>query len=128
MLIRSSSCDQSYEFNLIFSYLNSPYSWNLRLVNQMNPWKSYLLPQHLAITTLATTTMKKKCQSNIRETLDGKFQSNCMHFVHLWLTSVLNINSDTPTSSGPNSFGKTKQGFCDVKKIFEKSLREFSDD
>jgi len=30
---------------------------------------------------------------------------------------------DTPTSSGPNSFGKTKQGFCDAKKIFEKNLR-----
>ncbi|XP_031623004.1 PEST proteolytic signal-containing nuclear protein-like [Contarinia nasturtii] len=37
-----------------------------------------------------------------------------------------NIGRDTPTSSGPNSFGKTKQGFCDVKKIFEKSLREFN--
>lgn len=34
-----------------------------------------------------------------------------------------NIGRDTPTSSGPNSFGKTKQGFCDAKKIFEKNLR-----
>ncbi|XP_055704828.1 PEST proteolytic signal-containing nuclear protein-like isoform X2 [Phlebotomus papatasi] len=34
-----------------------------------------------------------------------------------------NIGRDTPTSSGPNSFGKTKQGFCDSKKIFEKTLR-----
>lgn len=38
------------------------------------------------------------------------------------------IHSDTPTSSGPNSFGKTKQGFCDVKKIFEKSLRDFNNE
>lgn len=35
-----------------------------------------------------------------------------------------NIGRDTPTSSGPNSFGKTKQGFIDSKKLFEKSLRE----
>ncbi|XP_055694392.1 PEST proteolytic signal-containing nuclear protein-like isoform X2 [Lutzomyia longipalpis] len=34
-----------------------------------------------------------------------------------------NIGRDTPTSSGPNSFGKTKQGFCDSKKIFEKTIR-----
>lgn len=33
-----------------------------------------------------------------------------------------NIGRETPTSSGPNSFGKTKHGFCDSKKIFEKKL------
>lgn len=31
---------------------------------------------------------------------------------------------DTPTSSGPNSFGKTKHGFSDAKKLFEKNLKE----
>lgn len=31
---------------------------------------------------------------------------------------------DTPTSSGPNSFGKTKQGFSDAKKVFERNLKE----
>lgn len=31
---------------------------------------------------------------------------------------------ETPTSAGPNSFGKTKQGFCDAKKVFEKNLKE----
>ncbi|KAJ8680454.1 hypothetical protein QAD02_016241 [Eretmocerus hayati] len=35
-----------------------------------------------------------------------------------------NIGRDTPTSAGPNSFGKTKQGFCDSKKIFEKTLKK----
>lgn len=35
-----------------------------------------------------------------------------------------NIGRNTPTSSGPNSFGKTKHGFCDQKKIFEKSVKE----
>ncbi|XP_019773095.1 PEST proteolytic signal-containing nuclear protein isoform X2 [Dendroctonus ponderosae] len=35
-----------------------------------------------------------------------------------------NIGRNTPTSSGPNSFGKTKHGFSDAKKIFEKNLRE----
>ncbi|KAG8221953.1 hypothetical protein J437_LFUL007794 [Ladona fulva] len=33
-----------------------------------------------------------------------------------------NIGRDTPTSTGPNSFGKTKKGFCDTKKMFEKTL------
>ncbi|KAL0117410.1 hypothetical protein PUN28_010321 [Cardiocondyla obscurior] len=35
-----------------------------------------------------------------------------------------NIGRETPTSAGPNSFGKTKQGFCDSKKIFEKTLKK----
>ncbi|XKL61277.1 hypothetical protein PGB90_008334 [Kerria lacca] len=35
-----------------------------------------------------------------------------------------NIGRDTPTSAGPNSYGKTKQGFCNVKKVFEKNLKE----
>ncbi|XP_054707497.1 PEST proteolytic signal-containing nuclear protein-like [Uloborus diversus] len=35
-----------------------------------------------------------------------------------------NIGRDTPTSAGPNSFGKTRQGFCDSKKVFERQLRE----
>ncbi|GAB0088282.1 PEST proteolytic signal-containing nuclear protein [Sergentomyia squamirostris] len=39
-----------------------------------------------------------------------------------------NIGRDTPTSSGPNSFGKTKQGFCDAKKILEKNLRDTADE
>lgn len=34
------------------------------------------------------------------------------------------MRRDTPTSAGPNSFGKTKHGFCDAKKVFEKSLKE----
>ncbi|XP_068617742.1 PEST proteolytic signal-containing nuclear protein-like [Battus philenor] len=35
-----------------------------------------------------------------------------------------NIGRETPTSAGPNSFGKTKQGFCDAKKVFEKNLKQ----
>ncbi|RZC32978.1 PCNP domain containing protein [Asbolus verrucosus] len=38
-----------------------------------------------------------------------------------------NIGRDTPTSSGPNSFGKTKQGFSDSKKVFEKNMKEAMD-
>lgn len=38
-----------------------------------------------------------------------------------------NIGRETPTSSGPNSFGKTKHGFCDSKKIFEKKLNTMTD-
>ncbi|CAH1116204.1 unnamed protein product [Phaedon cochleariae] len=38
-----------------------------------------------------------------------------------------NIGRETPTSSGPNSFGKTKHGFSDAQKLFEKSLKEAMD-
>ncbi|KAG8194644.1 hypothetical protein JTE90_003117 [Oedothorax gibbosus] len=38
-----------------------------------------------------------------------------------------NIGRDTPTSAGPNSFGKTRQGFCDSKKVFERQLKEKMD-
>ncbi|XP_076064108.1 PEST proteolytic signal-containing nuclear protein-like isoform X2 [Oratosquilla oratoria] len=38
-----------------------------------------------------------------------------------------NIGRDTPTSAGPNSFGKTRMGFCDSKKIYEKKLKEIQD-
>ncbi|XP_070498551.1 PEST proteolytic signal-containing nuclear protein-like isoform X2 [Chironomus tepperi] len=39
-----------------------------------------------------------------------------------------NIGKDTPTSSGPNSFGKTKQGFIDTKKLFERKLKQMADE
>ncbi|CAG5136195.1 unnamed protein product [Candidula unifasciata] len=35
-----------------------------------------------------------------------------------------NIGRDTPTASGPNSYGKGKQGFIDRQKIIEKQLKE----
>ncbi|XP_005090619.1 PEST proteolytic signal-containing nuclear protein [Aplysia californica] len=35
-----------------------------------------------------------------------------------------NIGRDTPTASGPNSYGKGKQGFIDRHKIIEKQLKE----
>lgn len=38
-----------------------------------------------------------------------------------------NIGRETPTSSGPNSFGKTKHGFCDSKKMLEKKLNSLHD-
>ncbi|KAB7495660.1 PEST proteolytic signal-containing nuclear protein [Armadillidium nasatum] len=38
-----------------------------------------------------------------------------------------NIGRDTPTSSGPNSFGKSRMGFCDSKKMYERKLREIQD-
>lgn len=40
---------------------------------------------------------------------------------------VLFVFRDTPTSSGPNSFGKTKHGFSDAKKVFEKNLKDAMD-
>ena len=38
-----------------------------------------------------------------------------------------NIGRETATSSGPNSFGKTRQGFIDANKLFEKNLQEAMD-
>ncbi|BFZ24671.1 hypothetical protein BsWGS_27710 [Bradybaena similaris] len=35
-----------------------------------------------------------------------------------------NVGRDTPTASGPNSYGKGKQGFIDRQKIIEKQLKE----
>jgi len=33
-----------------------------------------------------------------------------------------NVGRDTITSSGPNSFGKTRQGFTDSGRLFERQL------
>nr|ACO14984.1 PEST proteolytic signal-containing nuclear protein [Caligus clemensi] len=38
-----------------------------------------------------------------------------------------NIRRETATSSGPNSFGKTKEGFIDFKKLYERQLQEDMD-
>lgn len=38
-----------------------------------------------------------------------------------------NIGKNTPTSAGPNSFGKTKEGFVDSKKMFEKKMQQMLD-
>lgn len=39
-----------------------------------------------------------------------------------------NLGRKTPTSSGPNSYGKNNLGFCDSKKLFEKQLQEQADE
>lgn len=38
-----------------------------------------------------------------------------------------NIGRDTPTSAGPNSFNKGKQGFSDNQKLWERKLKAHSD-
>lgn len=40
---------------------------------------------------------------------------------------IIIIYRDTPTSSGPNSFGKTKQGFCDPGKLYEMSVKKLQE-
>ena len=35
-----------------------------------------------------------------------------------------NVGRETVTSSGPNSFGKTRQGFTDTKKLYEKNMHK----
>ncbi len=51
------------------------------------------------------------------------------HFVYISEAKMKmrNIGRETITSAGPNSFGKTKQGFCDEKKLFEKRLQDAMD-
>merc|ERR1712113_1212924 len=38
-----------------------------------------------------------------------------------------NVGRETITSSGPNSFGKTRQGFTDANKLFERKMKEDMD-
>lgn len=38
-----------------------------------------------------------------------------------------NIGRETPTSAGPNSFNKGKQGFSDHKKLWERKLKAQAD-
>ncbi|KAL5009934.1 hypothetical protein ScPMuIL_012239 [Solemya velum] len=38
-----------------------------------------------------------------------------------------NIGRNTPTASGPNSFGKGRLGFCDRQKIIERELKSQMD-
>lgn len=38
-----------------------------------------------------------------------------------------NIGRETPTSAGPNSFNKGKQGFSDHQKLWERKLKTHSD-
>uniref|UniRef100_A0A3B4ELX9 PEST proteolytic signal-containing nuclear protein n=1 Tax=Pygocentrus nattereri TaxID=42514 RepID=A0A3B4ELX9_PYGNA len=38
-----------------------------------------------------------------------------------------NIGRDTPTSAGPNSFNKGKQGFSDHQKLWERKLKSLTD-
>ncbi|XP_075903881.1 PEST proteolytic signal-containing nuclear protein isoform X3 [Nelusetta ayraudi] len=38
-----------------------------------------------------------------------------------------NIGRETPTSAGPNSFNKGKQGFSDNQKLWERKLKAVSD-
>ena len=40
---------------------------------------------------------------------------------------VFFLNRETPTASGPNSYGKGKQGFVDRHKVIEKQLKEEMD-
>ena len=35
-----------------------------------------------------------------------------------------NVGRETITSSGPNSFGKTKQGFTDMGALYERNLKK----
>lgn len=51
------------------------------------------------------------------------FGAHCKFEDSIFMLLYFIISRETPTSAGPNSFGKTKQGFCDAKKVFEKNLK-----
>ena len=39
-----------------------------------------------------------------------------------------NVGRNTITSSGPNSFGKTRHGFIDTAKLFERNMQQAMED
>ncbi|EDV20490.1 uncharacterized protein TRIADDRAFT_31722, partial [Trichoplax adhaerens] len=39
-----------------------------------------------------------------------------------------NVGRFTPTSSGPNSFGKTNQGFVDTGRLWKKKMEDIGKD
>lgn len=81
----------------------------------------YFLPQKLFLFYLFTK--QKYC---LFKYISGLycFIFYCSYkYILIYFLSVINYR-DTPTSAGPNSFGKTRQGFCDSKKVFERQLKE----
>lgn len=43
------------------------------------------------------------------------------------MLSIWNLFRETPTSAGPNSFNKGKQGFSDNQKLWERKLKAHTD-
>ncbi|XP_064595588.1 PEST proteolytic signal-containing nuclear protein-like [Liolophura sinensis] len=39
-----------------------------------------------------------------------------------------NIGRNTPTAAGPNSFGKSRLGFCDRQKVLEREIKQQMDE
>ena len=56
--------------------------------------------------------------------INKKIHTNILNHI---LHEIINIRN-TPTATGPNSYGKTKLGFCDHRKLFEKQLKEKADE
>lgn len=38
-----------------------------------------------------------------------------------------NVGRDTPTAAGPNSFGKSRLGFCDTQRTHERLMKEIAE-
>lgn len=95
--------------------------------NQRYSWLKRLLCLEKAVTVMKL----KRCLLKLEwgwKILEGSCSKN---IIILWVYILKFLFRDTQTSAGPNSFGKTRQGFCDAKKVFERQLKkaiEESDD
>lgn len=86
----------------------------------MGPLKS-----SVTTTSLSTSTTKPKLRPSSQSVAAAFNQSDDDEPEEMPPEAKMrmrNIGRNTPTSTGPNSFGKTKHGFCDVKKMFQKDM------
>uniref|UniRef100_A0A8C1HJV9 PEST proteolytic signal-containing nuclear protein n=2 Tax=Cyprinus carpio TaxID=7962 RepID=A0A8C1HJV9_CYPCA len=65
----------------------------------------------------------------IFKTFNFRFHFKLKYYTALFTTSscVILIFRETPTSAGPNSFNKGKQGFSDHQKLWERKLKTQAD-
>ncbi|XP_068217076.1 PEST proteolytic signal-containing nuclear protein-like [Palaemon carinicauda] len=85
---------------------------------------SIKLGQNQKVATTAGLPMKPKVGSAAAVFGDEDDEDDLEEMPPEAKMRMKNIGRDTPTSAGPNSFGKTRMGFCDSKKIYERQLRE----
>lgn len=91
--------------------------------------KSLPLPPKPAVSSAfgSSDSEPEEMPSECNKFLINFLFSNLTSFV-LGKMRMRNIGKFTPTSCGPNSYGKTKLGFVDNKKIFEKKMNQMLKD
>lgn len=77
---------------------------------------------------IKSETSKKKSPSNkVAAVFNAEDSSDEEEMPAEAKMRMRNVGRETITSSGPNSFGKTKRGFTDSNKLFERQLKEAMD-